>query len=182
MSYERRKIRIGKVVSDKMQKTVVVMVEWRSQHPLYHKAIRRRSRFMAHDPEGKCRLGDTVKIIETRPISKAKRWRVTEVLAHEAMATELRPEEIAVPEEVQAQKAAMPAPASTVAAAPAAVKAEAPSSAEAPAEEKPRAKRTRAKAETSAEAQQPEADAAQPKPPRKTRAKAEKPAEGENEQ
>ncbi|MBM3947819.1 MAG: 30S ribosomal protein S17 [SAR202 cluster bacterium] len=165
MSYERRKIRIGKVVSNKMTKTVVVSVDWRGQHKLYRKSIRRRSHFMAHDPEGKCRLGDTVKIIATRPISKLKRWRVTEVLAHEEMATEIRPEEIAVPEEVQAPKAVAP------------VAAEAAAEAPAEAEEKPKARRTRAEAEA---AEQPAAEA-KPKAPRKSRAKAEGDASGEGE-
>lgn len=192
MSYERRKIRIGKVVSNKMLKTVVVSVDWRGKHKLYHKSVRRHSHFMAHDPEGKCRLGDTVKIIETRPISKLKRWRVTEVMAHEEMATEIRPEEIAVPVEIQAPKAVVAAPEEIVAAAPATVEAEAP----AEAEEKPKAKRTRARAAESAEAagqskmSRPvedarpqsasgesapatEAESAKPKTPRKTRAKAE---------
>lgn len=175
MSYERRKIRIGKVVSNKMTKTVVVSVDWRGQHKLYRKSIRRRSHFMAHDPEGKCRLGDTVKIIETRPISKLKRWRVTEVLAHEEMATEIRPEEIAVPEEVQAPKAVAPVAAEAAVEAPAPVDAEAAAPAEA--EEKPKARRTRAKAEA---AEQPAAEA-KPKAPRKSRAKAEGDASGEGE-
>jgi small subunit ribosomal protein S17 len=181
MSYERRKIRIGKVVSDKMQKTVVVMVEWRSQHPLYRKSIRRHSRFMAHDPEGKCRLGDTVRIIETRPISKAKRWRVTDILAHEEMATEIRPEEIAVPEEIQAPKVA---PVQAVAAAPAAVEAEATAPAEVPVaasgEEKPTPKRSRAKAEATGQ-EAAGAEDVKPKVPRKTRAKAEKPSSGDGQ-
>lgn len=76
----KRKVRIGTVISDKMDKTVVVQVETLTRHPLYKKVIRRRAKFMAHDEENKCRIGDVVKIIETRPLSKEKRWRVVEIL------------------------------------------------------------------------------------------------------
>lgn len=76
----KRKVRIGTVISDKMDKTVVVQVEALTRHPLYKKVIRRRAKFMAHDEENKCRIGDVVKIIETRPLSKKKRWRVVEIL------------------------------------------------------------------------------------------------------
>ncbi|MFN7172434.1 MAG: 30S ribosomal protein S17 [Fimbriimonadaceae bacterium] len=75
----RRKVRQGLVVSDKMEKTVVVLVERRVQHPLYGKTIRRSNRFKAHDEIG-CGTGDTVEIMETRPISRDKRWRVVRVI------------------------------------------------------------------------------------------------------
>ncbi len=93
MSFERRKIRVGKVISDKMDKTVVVLVEWRQPHLVYGKPIRQRTRFMAEDSKGECRMGDTVRIIETRPLSKTKRWRVAEILAREEI-VEIHPEEI----------------------------------------------------------------------------------------
>jgi len=70
----------GVVVSNKMQKTVVVEVQRLVMHPLYHKYLRRRSRFMAHDEKGECRVGDQVVIEECRPLSRHKRWTVNEVL------------------------------------------------------------------------------------------------------
>jgi len=78
---KRRKIRQGRVVSDKMDKTVVVAVESYGRHPLYGKAVRRVRRFKAHDEQNTCGVGDTVRIVETRPLSKEKRWRVMEVLS-----------------------------------------------------------------------------------------------------
>ena len=93
MSYERRKIKIGKVVSDKMDKTVVVSVEWLQPHRVYKKNVRKWSRFKVHDSSNECRLGDTVRIIETRPTSKTKRWKVEEVLQKGDVA-ELQPSEI----------------------------------------------------------------------------------------
>ncbi|SHE81083.1 SSU ribosomal protein S17P [Desulforamulus putei DSM 12395] len=75
-----RKVRQGKVVSDKMDKTVVVAVEDRVRHPLYNRTIRKTKKFKAHDEENSCRIGDTVRIMETRPLSKEKRWRVIEIL------------------------------------------------------------------------------------------------------
>lgn len=75
-----RKTRIGKVVSDKMDKTVVVAVESVVRHPLYGKTMRRTTKFKAHDETNQCRVGDKVEIMETRPLSKEKRWRVTNVL------------------------------------------------------------------------------------------------------
>lgn len=75
-----RKTREGVVVSDKMDKTVVVEVKRLVSHPLYHKIIRRRKKFKAHDPENTCQVGDKVVIEETRPLSRDKRWRVKEVL------------------------------------------------------------------------------------------------------
>jgi 30S ribosomal protein S17 len=75
-----RKIRIGKVVSDKMQKTVVVAVERLVQHSLYNKSVKMTTKFKAHDENNESKTGDTVKIMETRPLSKDKRWRVVEIL------------------------------------------------------------------------------------------------------
>lgn len=75
-----RKVRQGRVVSDKMDKTVVVAVEDRVRHPLYQRTIRQTKKFKAHDEENKCRIGDIVRIMETRPLSKEKRWRVIEIL------------------------------------------------------------------------------------------------------
>ena len=100
MSFERRKVRVGLVVSDAMDKTVVVSVEWRQPHPLYKKAVRKRSRFKAHDDENRCRKGDLVRMVETRPLSKTKRWRVADILAREDIA-EVQPEDIAVDAEAE---------------------------------------------------------------------------------
>lgn len=75
-----RKVRTGRVVSDKMDKTVVVAVETLVRHPLYQRTVRQTKKFKAHDEENTCRAGDKVKIMETRPLSKDKRWRVIEVL------------------------------------------------------------------------------------------------------
>lgn len=75
-----RKVRQGKVVSDKMDKTIVVAVEDRVRHPLYNRTIRKTKKFKAHDEENSCRIGDTVRIMETRPLSKDKRWRLIEIL------------------------------------------------------------------------------------------------------
>ena len=76
----RRKTRIGTVVSDKMDKTVVVSVVRRYAHPLYGKQVTRTKKYHAHDEENAYHIGDTVRIMETRPLSKLKRWRVVEVL------------------------------------------------------------------------------------------------------
>ncbi len=76
----RRKEYIGTVVSNKMDKTVVVMVERLVQHPLYKKYIKRRKKFMAHDERNECEIGDRVLIEETRPLSRHKRWRVKKIL------------------------------------------------------------------------------------------------------
>lgn len=75
------KERVGLVVSDKMQKTVVVAVENRSPHPKYKKIVVKTRRFKAHDEDNTCKIGDRVRIQETRPLSKTKRWQVVEVLA-----------------------------------------------------------------------------------------------------
>jgi small subunit ribosomal protein S17 len=76
----RRKVRLGTVVSDKMDKTVIVQVTDRKSHPLYKKVIQHRVRFKAHDESNECKVGDLVRIMETRPLSKDKRWRVVEVV------------------------------------------------------------------------------------------------------
>ncbi len=75
-----RKTRTGVVVSNKMDKTVVVLVERSVKHPLYKKYIKRSKKFHAHDEENQCQVGDRVKIMETRPLSKTKRWRVVEII------------------------------------------------------------------------------------------------------
>ncbi len=75
-----RKVKIGKVLSDKMQKTIVVGVERTFRHPQYSKTIKRTSKFYAHDPREEAKVGDKVKIMETRPISHLKRWRLVQVL------------------------------------------------------------------------------------------------------
>lgn len=76
----RRKTRIGRVVSDKMEMTVVVAVETMFRHPLYGKTMRRTKKFKAHDANNECGIGDTVEIMETRPLSKEKRWRVVQIV------------------------------------------------------------------------------------------------------
>ena len=75
-----RKTRIGIVTSDKMDKTVVVAVKTKVRHPLYGKMVNRTRKFKAHDENNECGIGDTVKIMETRPLSKEKRWRVVEII------------------------------------------------------------------------------------------------------
>ena len=74
----RRKSRVGKVVSDKMDKTVVVVIERLVKHPEYKRYVRRRSRFKVHDEKNECKEGDTIRFMETRPLSKEKRWRFVE--------------------------------------------------------------------------------------------------------
>lgn len=76
----RRRTLTGRVVSDKMDKTVVVVVHSTKRHPLYGKVLRASKRYKAHDEENACRIGDLVRIEESRPLSREKRWRVTEVL------------------------------------------------------------------------------------------------------
>ncbi|MBE6798183.1 MAG: 30S ribosomal protein S17 [Ruminococcaceae bacterium] len=75
-----RKTRVGKVVSDKMDKTVVVAIEDNVKHPLYKKIVKNTVKFKAHDENNECRVGDRVLIMETRPLSKDKRWRVVEII------------------------------------------------------------------------------------------------------
>jgi len=93
MSEEKRKIRLGQVVSDRMNKTVVVAVESPKRHPLYKKTIRRVFKYKAHDEKNECRVGDKVRIIETRPLSREKRWRVAEIIT-KGEVVEISPEEI----------------------------------------------------------------------------------------
>ena len=80
MERNLRKTRTGKVVSDKMDKTIVVAVEDHVKHPLYKKIVKRTYKLKAHDENNECRKGDTVKVMETRPLSKDKRWRLVEVV------------------------------------------------------------------------------------------------------
>ena len=75
-----RKTRIGEVVSDKMDKTIVVAIKTKVRHPLYGKMVNRTRKFKAHDENNECGIGDTVKIMETRPLSKDKRWRLVEII------------------------------------------------------------------------------------------------------
>ena len=75
-----RKTRVGVVVSDKMEKTVFVAIKTKVRHPLYGKMVNRTRKFKAHDEENACGIGDTVRIMETRPISKDKRWRIVEII------------------------------------------------------------------------------------------------------
>lgn len=75
-----RKTRTGKVVSDKMDKTIVVAVENHVKHPLYKKIVKKTYKLKAHDENNECRIGDTVKVMETRPLSKDKRWRLVEII------------------------------------------------------------------------------------------------------
>jgi small subunit ribosomal protein S17 len=77
---ERRKVMVGRVVSNKMDKTAVVSVETLKRHPLYRKVIRIRKKFKAHDEQNQCQVGDLVRIVESRPLSKEKRWVVTDIL------------------------------------------------------------------------------------------------------
>ena len=90
---EKRKTRFGKVISDKMDKTVVIAVETPKRHKLYKKTVRRAVKYKAHDEKNQCRIGDMVRIVETRPLSKDKRWRVAEVLTKGEVA-EIQPKEI----------------------------------------------------------------------------------------
>ena len=80
MERNLRKERIGVVVSNKMQKSIVVEIERREKHPIYGKFIKNTNRFMAHDEKEECNIGDTVRIMETRPLSKRKRWRLVEII------------------------------------------------------------------------------------------------------
>ncbi len=75
-----RKTRVGKVVSDKMDKTIVVAIETSVKHPLYGKIVKRTYKLKAHDENNECKIGDKVKVMETRPLSKEKRWRLAEII------------------------------------------------------------------------------------------------------
>ena len=80
MERNLRKTRVGKVVSNKMDKTIVVAIEDHVKHPLYKKIVKRTYKLTAHDENNECNIGDTVKVMETRPLSKDKRWRLVEVV------------------------------------------------------------------------------------------------------
>lgn len=81
----RRKSLVGEVLSDKMDKTVVVSVERRFRHPVFERVVRRSKKYVAHDEENACRIGDLVRLQETRPLSKRKRWKVVEILERQAI-------------------------------------------------------------------------------------------------
>ncbi len=89
----KRKTRTGRVVSNKMDKTVVVVVETVKHHPLYKKTVKKAVRYKAHDAKNECGQGDIVKIMETRPLSREKRWRVTEIITRKEV-VEVQPGEI----------------------------------------------------------------------------------------
>lgn len=86
MAKTMRKNRVGAVVSTRMDKTAVVELVWKQRHRVYRKQMRRVTRFYVHDPDGQCRIGDTVRIEETRPISRTKHWRLMEILARREVA------------------------------------------------------------------------------------------------
>lgn len=90
MAKAMRKIRVGSVVSARMDKTVVVELVWKQRHRVYRKQMRRVTRFYVHDPNGRCEIGDTVRIQETRPISRTKRWRLLDIIARREVA-DVRP-------------------------------------------------------------------------------------------
>ena len=168
MSRGRRKTRVGRVVSDKMDKTVVVAIEWRQTHRLYKKSVRRFTNLVAHDEQNESTVGDQVSLIETRPLSRTKRWRVSEILQRRNV-PEIKPIEVdatlekeiqgglteeaavAVAEEVVVETPVEEAPVAEVEA-PAEEPEEEPI-AEAPAEEVPVAE-----VEAPAEEESPEAD------------------------
>jgi small subunit ribosomal protein S17 len=88
-----RKIRVGAVVGTRMDKTAVVELVWKQRHRVYRKQMRRVTRFYVHDPDGECQVGDTVRIQETRPISRTKHWRLLDILARREVA-DVRPIEL----------------------------------------------------------------------------------------
>ncbi len=90
----QKNTRVGRVVSDKMDKTVIVAVETFKHHPLYQKVIRKVIRYKAHDENSESHVGDLVRIMQSRPLSREKRWRVVEILVHGEV-VEVKPEEIA---------------------------------------------------------------------------------------
>ena len=87
-SRRRGTTKVGVVTSDVLDKTITIKVVTPSQHPLYHRTVRRTAKFMAHDPQNRCREGDTVEIVESRPLSKRKRWRVTRIVRAAAGTTD----------------------------------------------------------------------------------------------
>ncbi|MGD0795467.1 MAG: 30S ribosomal protein S17 [Dehalococcoidales bacterium] len=90
---EKRKTRVGKVIGDKMNKTVIVAVNTPWRHPVYHKTVRRVVKYYVHDEKKQSKTGDTVMIVETRPISRLKRWRIAEVM-NKAEVAVIKPSEI----------------------------------------------------------------------------------------
>ncbi len=89
----KRKTRIGHVLSSKMDKTVVVAVITLKRHPLYKKTLKKVAKYKAHDEKNRCQLGDKVRIIETRPLSRQKRWRVAEIISSKEVA-DIKPQEV----------------------------------------------------------------------------------------
>lgn len=90
---KKHKTRVGRVVSNRMDKTVVVAIETPKRHPLYKKTIKRMVKYKAHDENNECRQGDMVRIVETRPLSRQKRWRVAEIIT-KGEVVEVQPKEI----------------------------------------------------------------------------------------
>jgi len=80
MGEQRRKVFLGEVISNRMQKTITVKVERRLRHPVYERVVKRSKKFHVHDEHNQCQIGDQVRIIETRPLSKTKRWRLLEIV------------------------------------------------------------------------------------------------------
>ncbi len=80
MERNLRKVRVGRVISDKMDKTIVVVIENNVKHPLYNKIVKKTYKLKAHDENNECRIGDRVRVMETRPLSKEKRWRLVSIL------------------------------------------------------------------------------------------------------
>ncbi len=107
----KRKVFVGVVVSDKMDKTVVVAVDRLVRHPLYKKVIRKTSKFYAHDENNECRVGDIVEIMETRPLSKLKRWRVVRIIQRAKVPLPVAREEVAEETEEQLLEEALGTPA-----------------------------------------------------------------------
>ena len=87
MAEHKRKVLLGEVVSDRMNKTVTVLVGRRVRHPIYERVIRRSKKYHAHDEQNQCRVGDVVRIVETRPLSRTKRWRLQEIVRRRVDAT-----------------------------------------------------------------------------------------------
>lgn len=87
MVAQKRKTLLGEVVSDRMHKTITVVVERRVRHPIYERVIRRSKKYHAHDEQNQCRIGDVVRIVETRPLSRTKRWRLQEIVRRRVDAT-----------------------------------------------------------------------------------------------
>ena len=87
MAEHKRKVLLGEVVSDRMNKTVTVLVGRRVRHPIYERVVRRSKKYHAHDEQNQCRVGDVVRIVETRPLSRTKRWRLQEIVRRRVDAT-----------------------------------------------------------------------------------------------